>query len=131
MNILSKIRTANRIMPIDELGGKKKLITPKKSNFKCYHCGYCCTQAVRLGEEDIINITNKGYAKKEFIDSTFFKGGISIKLVNGFCYFLKIEHGLSSCKIYSIRPLVCRSYPFFENNTAICCPPTLWQSNPY
>ncbi len=98
---------------------------PKKENFECTHCGYCCTLTVLPTEKEIERIKAVGYDDKDFI-TVDRKGRKRLKQVNGYCYFLKVEHGLSSCSIYPARPEPCKKYPFFEDYTAECEPPRVF-----
>ena len=75
---------------------------------KCSNCGVCCRFHVRLSEKDIRRI-------KTDVDYVENVGGKKwIKRKNGYCIFLEIKEGKSSCTIYSKRPNVCRKYPFGE-----------------
>lgn len=73
---------------------------------------------IKVSEEDIKNIKDKGYS--DFIDKDI-ENNKFIKMINGFCYFLELDKGITSCKIYSIRPDGCRKYPFF-NEVMMECP---------
>ena len=72
---------------------------------------------IKLLEEDIKNIESKGYT--DFIDKDV-ENNKFIKMINGFCYFLTLDKGITSCKIYDVRPDGCRKYPFFEDKVMEC-----------
>ncbi len=77
----------------------------RNQEFKCIHCTECCKLRVKLSDKDIKRIeTDIDYIDKD-------KGNRWIKKVNGYCIFLNITQGKSSCSIYDMRPEVCRSYP--------------------
>ncbi|GAB6886834.1 YkgJ family cysteine cluster protein [Desulfothermus okinawensis JCM 13304] len=87
--------------------------------FKCQQCGKCCTGepgTVYVTEEEIkkisdfLNIDTKKF-KKDFLYP--FRDSYSIKeLKNGNCVFYKDK----SCAIYPVRPMQCRTYPFWLKN---------------
>lgn len=71
---------------------------------QCKRCTYCCTLSAKLSLFEYLRILLKGY--KDFADRNA-KGQRHLKLINNKCYFLKDKH----CKIYNIRPKMCREYP--------------------
>jgi Fe-S-cluster containining protein len=82
--------------------------------FKCDRCGYCCTLRARLSFIELLRILLKGYKKKDFVIKDM-KGRNCIKqLENKDCYFLTRKNGKTYCRIYKIRPKMCREYPGFE-----------------
>lgn len=93
----------------------------KKSNFKCRRCGYCCQFLVRLTKKEIEDIKKSGYKEEDFVE-TDSRGRKRIKFANYYCYFLKIENCIATCKIYPKRPKACRLYPFFGKKTEPCVP---------
>ena len=86
-------------------------------NFECEKCGYCCTATnVHLFKQDIERIQNKGH--RDFYEPS--QSGYRIKgSKTKKCIFLGEDN---RCKIYEIRPFVCREYPFkiifLNRNTA-------------
>jgi Fe-S-cluster containining protein len=88
----------------------------EKAGFKCKNCGHCCTKVVRLTKDDIRRISA---FENDFVayDPA---GKPCIKMRNGYCIFLNITNGLSSCRIYDNRPKECRDYPFFKSGTQEC-----------
>lgn len=90
--------------------------------FKCTQCGECCRGSpgyVWLSRLDIIAIARfLDISDEKFLTtyclpvSTQHGTAYSLKEKKDFaCIFLK-EH---SCAIYSVRPLQCRTYPFWDD----------------
>ena len=86
-------------------------------NFKCFKCGMCCSISgyVWLSKSDIIRISDYiKITKKDFLKkyTRYFNGKISlIEKVTGECIFLKDK----KCKIYPVRPIQCKTFPFWPN----------------
>ncbi len=86
--------------------------------FECLHCGACCTGepgTVYVSPKKLVQIAH--YLSMEISVLTRshvypFKNGFSIKeREDGQCYFYN-----DGCRIYPVRPLQCRIFPFwFEN----------------
>ncbi len=73
--------------------------------FKCQHCGYCCINSnVILFDKDIEQIKESGI--KDFVEPSH-RGFRIIGSDKKECMFHK-----NKCRIYKIRPIVCREYPF-------------------
>lgn len=90
-------------------------------NFNCQGCGGCCSGEsgfVFLSEEEVLNICNYLKVEKSFFLKNYthwikFKKAkrLSLKEEKNFdCIFLKENR----CEIYPVRPLQCKSYPFWE-----------------
>ena len=93
--------------------------------FKCTQCGNCCTGApgyVFVTEDEIDAIADflgrpgKGLSKKHLRQV-----GRAYSLTedknNGDCCFLKTTaDGKRTCGIYPVRPLQCRTWPFWDDN---------------
>ena len=79
--------------------------------FKCERCGYCCTLRVRLSFLELLRIISRGYKKKDFAVKDMKKRNCIRQHENGDCYFLVRKGRKTSCKIYDIRPKMCRAYP--------------------
>lgn len=102
---------------MDNLFLKERL---KRIKFKCIRCSTCCRfypGAVFLTEDDFYNITNfLSIDKKEFLNN-FCRGiyrdlteVVALKEKDNYdCIFW--ENG---CKIYSVRPIQCKTYPFWS-----------------
>ena len=97
----------------------------KKEKFKCRNCGYCCTQIVIPTKKEINQIQKAGYDPEDFLERDRNKRQ-RIKMKNYYCYFLGLSKGETFCRIYHIRPKVCRQYPFFKGVTAECMPPKMF-----
>jgi len=92
------------------------MLTPE--SFKCERCTDCCKHlVVKLCKKDISRIEEKGY-KDFFVYDKRIKGNV-LKHKNFKCVFL----GKKNCKIYSIRPKVCREYPFVVADEVWSCKP--------
>ena len=102
-----------------------------KIEFKCRHCGHCCTDVVCLPTPwDVIRIVREtGEDPHEFLEfldpdeiSGVAKNDPTWLEMNGKrfimalrrgkrgCYFLKKNS--KKCSIYEARPILCRLYPF-------------------
>lgn len=82
----------------------------------CKRCGYCCTLIPVISLAEKLRIMLHGY--KNFTEKDI-RGKRCIKLVNKDCYFLqRKDDGTTECKIYKIRPKVCRD---FHSNDAEEC----------
>ena len=90
-------------------------------NFSCTQCGHCCRHEpgyVFLSENDFqgiidyLSISEEEFLKKycRIIDIGFFKKVSLQEKSNYDCIFW--QNGLG-CSIYQVRPLQCRSYPFW------------------
>jgi Fe-S-cluster containining protein len=92
---------------------------PQQIRFKCTRCGQCCgdakqrTRHVLLLEEEAKQIAEVS----KLLISEFavpvagklpYRFEMKKSVEHGKCFFMK-EH---KCTIYSIRPLICRFYPF-------------------
>ncbi|MBW2999124.1 YkgJ family cysteine cluster protein [Candidatus Woesearchaeota archaeon] len=98
---------------------------PKKEKFKCKRCGFSCMQIVVLSDKEIEEIKKAtNLPEEEFVDEDSL-GRKRLKIINYYCYFLTIDKGIASCKIYAHRPEVCRKYPFFDSGTSECYPPRI------
>lgn len=79
---------------------------------RCERCGHCCTLRVRLSFFELLRILLRGYRDFTVKDM---KGRNCIKqLENKDCYFLIRKGKKTACKIYAIRPNMCREYPGVE-----------------
>ena len=96
-----------------------------KSTFKCKKCGKCCKPVVIMSKEDIETIKKAGH--KDFLELDPIhpeNGYISMKRENDYCMFL--DKTTKQCKIYDVRPEICRIYPFMEKDELKDCVPTLF-----
>jgi len=79
----------------------------RKSEFKCLRCGNCCRfYFTELTKEDIKRLENAGY--ENFWEVR--EGKLCMKTKLGHCWFLENDR----CKVYPLRPTVCREFPFFK-----------------
>lgn len=88
-----------------------------RRKFKCLRCGRCCRLIVSLSKEDIKKIEKAGYKKENFIDK---KG--KLKKVNGYCIFLALNNGITSCKLENkAKPEICRNFPALKGRFGKKC----------
>jgi Fe-S-cluster containining protein len=93
-------------------------------SFTCTQCGNCCTGApghVFVSQEEIEKIaTFLGRADhglgKEHLRRVGKKLSLTEDKKTGDCCFLKMEKGKRICSIYPVRPLQCRTWPFWDSN---------------
>jgi len=98
------------------------MLTP--SNFRCERCADCCKYlTVKLGKKDISSIKREGY--EDFMEFDSHIGSYVLKLRDEKCVFLGRKKKEHYCKIYSIRPKVCRQYPFLNSDEIGSCKPEL------
>jgi Fe-S-cluster containining protein len=99
-------------------------------SFTCTQCGNCCTGApgyVWISDEEIGRLARHlNLTEKETIERYGRKIGDRISLQErrspqGLydCIFLKAdERGRRTCTVYPVRPLQCRTWPFWHGNLA-------------
>ena len=91
--------------------------------FRCTRCGDCCTGPpgfVWVGPEDAERIAaHLGHGQDEFRRryTREVDGRRSlIEKPGGDCVFLTRSGGKSSCSIHPVKPLQCRTWPFWTDN---------------
>jgi Fe-S-cluster containining protein len=101
--------------------------------FTCTQCGNCCTGApgyVWTSRDEIDAIAaHLGMDAKRFAHLHVRRVGRRYSLLekrNGDCEFLvRTPEGKRVCGIYAVRPVQCRTWPFWESNVGT---PADWQS---
>jgi hypothetical protein len=92
--------------------------------FACRQCGNCCTGApgcVFLTEQEAHNIAaylgreGKGLTK-EHLRRVGVRNSLTEDPRSGDCCFLQRRNGQMLCRVYPVRPLQCRTWPFWEAN---------------
>jgi Fe-S-cluster containining protein len=92
--------------------------------FTCTQCGNCCTGPpgyVWVSKEEIAKIAEflehqDGWLPKDLLRRVGFKYSLTEK-PNGDCVFLQPgPDGKRGCSIYPVRPLQCRTWPFWNQN---------------
>jgi len=91
--------------------------------FSCSECGSCCTGEpgyVWVTKEEIRRIADflgreDGWLEKSHLRRVGFRYSLTEKK-NGDCIFLEQENGRGGCRIYPVRPLQCRTWPFWPSN---------------
>lgn len=92
-------------------------------SFECTQCGNCCSGppgyvwVTPKDVEDIARFIGKtdGKLGKEHIRRVAFRTSL-VEKPGGDCVFLKREGGKALCSIYPVRPLQCRTWPFWDHN---------------
>jgi uncharacterized protein len=96
----------------------------KGLRFACEQCGGCCTGApgyVFVTGEEIDRIAaflgrpGRGLTK-EHLRRVGIRRSLTEDGPTGDCCFLQRRNGKLACRIYSVRPLQCRTWPFWESN---------------
>lgn len=91
--------------------------------FTCTQCGNCCTGApgyVWVTREEIGRISgflerDDGWLDKSQLRRVGFRYSLTERS-NGDCVFLQHVDGRRICSIYPVRPLQCRTWPFWNAN---------------
>jgi Fe-S-cluster containining protein len=97
-----------------------------KKSFICKRCGECCRHYVLVSRKEIESIKKLGFEDISFvIDSPYDKRRNCLKMVGNDCMFLCYDGKKTFCKIYEVRPTICRTYPFFNKNVKDCRPKTI------
>jgi Fe-S-cluster containining protein len=92
-------------------------------NFTCSQCGHCCSGDpgyVWATKEEIGRISaflgrTDGWLGKEHLRRVGLHHSLTEK-PGGDCIFLQREGEKTFCGIYSVRPLQCRTWPFWAEN---------------
>lgn len=91
--------------------------------FTCTQCGRCCTGEpgyVWVTREEIKRIAEflnreDGWLDKKMLRRVGFRFSLTEK-ANGDCIFLQSNNGQRGCSVYPVRPLQCRTWPFWTMN---------------
>ena len=94
--------------------------------FECRACGRCCSGPdegyVWLTSEEIATISaHLGMTEKAFKARYCYRVGPRYSLIeqepSKDCVFLEPRNGAGKgCRIYQVRPMQCRTWPFWPNN---------------
>ncbi|MCH7849560.1 MAG: YkgJ family cysteine cluster protein [Planctomycetes bacterium] len=91
--------------------------------FECTQCGNCCSGDpgfVWATKDEIGRISEFLGRDDDWLDRKHLRRvGLRYSLTekaNGDCIFLKREKGKSLCSIYEVRPVQCRTWPFWSSN---------------
>lgn len=92
-------------------------------SFECTQCGNCCSGDpgyVWATKEEVRRISEfLGHTDGRLDEKHLRRVGLRYSLTekpNGDCIFLKREGGRTKCSIYAVRPLQCRTWPFWTRN---------------
>ena len=101
------------------------MLTPE--TFQCDRtCADCCKfLTVKLYKKDIKEIKRVGYDEEFFMEFDTHIRSPVVKLSEKGCVFLNKKGDKYFCKIYPVRPKVCRQYPFVNSNEIESCKPAL------
>ena len=91
-------------------------------SFECTQCGNCCSGEpgyVWATKEEISRIARflgrtDDWLDKKHLRRVAFRYSLTEK-ENGDCIFLERQDGKSMCGIYAVRPLQCRTWPFWTH----------------
>ncbi len=91
--------------------------------FECTQCGNCCSGPpgyVWVTKADIARIAKfigreDKKLGREYVRRVGFRQSLTEK-IDGDCVFLSREGGRTACTIYPVRPLQCRTWPFWTSN---------------
>jgi hypothetical protein len=91
--------------------------------FECTQCGNCCSGDpgyVWASKEEIARIAaflgrSDGWLAPEHLRRVGLHYSLTER-AEGDCIFLKRENGKATCSIYPVRPLQCRTWPFWTDN---------------
>ena len=114
------------------LVGKTKKWYRDGLKFTCTQCGNCCSGPpgyVWVTKEEIAGISKflgrtDGWLDKSQLRRVTLRYSLTEKK-GGDCIFLKREGGKRICSIYPVRPLQCRTWPFWKSNLSS---PEAWES---
>jgi len=86
----------------------EKGVTNFCNDGKCIGCGNCCSNFLPLSSSEIKEI--KRYVKKKHIKPTIRIAPTTTPTVDLICPFLDDEKSCEKCKIYPVRPMICREF---------------------
>lgn len=103
-------------------------------SFSCTQCGRCCGGApgyVWVNESEIAALAERlGMPAEEFREQRTRRVGRRqslLELPNGDCEFLVHEKdGKTSCSVHDLRPIQCRTWPFWDSNLKT---PRAWETS--
>ncbi len=92
--------------------------------FTCTQCGNCCGGApgyVWVTQDEVERIARHlGLGVEQFMRRHTRRVGLRLSLLElpgGDCEFLeRADNGKTGCRIHRVRPLQCRTWPFWESN---------------
>jgi Fe-S-cluster containining protein len=100
----------------------------RSENFSCKRCGECCRELiVKLYKKEIDDIKKAGFGKDFFSYDPHIRSHV-LKKTRGKCIFLGKKEREFYCRIYEIRPRVCREYPFVNSLEVENCKPILFKN---
>lgn len=92
-------------------------------SFECTQCGNCCTGApgaIWVTDEELEAIGDylgKSIGEMRLMHTRLIRGKLSLReYANGDCEFF--DGASRKCTIYPVRPVQCRTWPFWRSNIA-------------
>lgn len=77
-------------------------------NGKCTGCGECCSNLLPMTDEEIEMI--RKYVKRYNIKENKYLAPLANPILDMTCPFLDDSKSCDKCKIYEVRPKVCRNF---------------------
>jgi Fe-S-cluster containining protein len=104
-------------------GKKKEKWYAAGLSFECTQCGNCCTGEpgyVWVNSEEIRRISEflgrkDGKLPQKDVRKVGFRNSLTERANGDCCYLTKVD-GKRICSIYPVRPLQCRTWPFWTYN---------------
>lgn len=94
---------------IFKTGSFEEMMRSEQTDFtndgKCSGCGSCCTALLPMTDYELIQL--KKYVKENNIEVCHHGGENCIDMICPFCDLAKEK---DKCRIYEVRPRVCRTY---------------------
>lgn len=83
-------------------------ITDYTNNGACSHCGACCPDNLRISDDEVIKI--KKYIEENNVKPCSHAPALVVNAVDFLCPFLDTNKETEKCRIYSVRPAICRCF---------------------
>lgn len=91
--------------------------------FECTQCGNCCSGPPGYVWVTLARVRKMaeflGLSEKEFAGRYVRRVGLRLslkELPDGDCVFLERAGGKTLCRVYPVRPVQCRTWPFWSSN---------------
>ena len=75
---------------------------------KCSGCGSCCTNLLPMSDKEIRNIHK--FIKKHKIEECKHLIPTAVECMDMTCPFLDTDKSKEKCRIYEVRPMICRKF---------------------
>ena len=77
-------------------------------NGTCSQCGNCCSNFLPLSADEVVTINN--YVVNNNIKECIHALPVAGRVIDATCPFLDMEKPKEKCRIYPVRPLICRKF---------------------